>query len=264
MVAPTRLGESQSNRREFIVANAGLTTAAVAALAATDRAWANSTDASDVDREPFLKPGQTILFQGDSITDAGRKKDDPAFNSPAALGKGYAWLAAAQLLVNYSSDNLKIYNRGISGNKVYQLAERWQQDCLDLKPDVLSILIGVNDFWHKQKHGYEGTLETYENDYRKLIQQTKEALPQVRLIICEPFVLPVGAVEASWREQFAGYQAAAKRMAEEAGARFVPFQAMFDIAATVAPAERWVPDGVHPSADGATLMANWWLRALGA
>jgi lysophospholipase L1-like esterase len=257
-------GESRSNRREFVAAGAGLTAAAIAALAATERAWADSADASAADREPLFRPGQTILFQGDSITDAGRKKDDPAANSPAALGKGYAWLAAAQLLVNYNTDNLKIYNRGISGNKVYQLAERWQQDCLDLKPDVLSILIGVNDFWHKQKHNYDGTLETYENDFRALLKRTKEALPAITLIVCEPFALPVGAVDASWPEQFAGYRAAAKRVAAEAGARFVPFQSMFDIAATVAPSKRWVPDGVHPSPDGATLMANWWLRALGA
>ena len=112
-----------------------------------------------------IKPGDTILFQGDSITDAGRKRDDSAANSDVAMGRGYAWLAAAQLLIEKPDAGLKIFNRGISGNKVYQLAERWQADCLDLKPNVLSILIGVNDFWHKKKHNYDGTLEKYEGDF---------------------------------------------------------------------------------------------------
>jgi lysophospholipase L1-like esterase len=93
---------------------------------------------------------------------------------------------------------LKFFNRGISGSKVYQLAERWQVDCLDLKPNVLSILIGVNDFWHKQKMQYDGTLEKYESDYRALVKRTKSALPDVKLIICEPFLLNFGAVDDSW------------------------------------------------------------------
>ncbi len=102
------------------------------------------------------------------------------------------------MLVDSPAAGLKIFNRGVSGNKVYQLAERWQADCLDLKPNVLSILIGVNDYWHKHKHNYDGTLEKYEGDYRALIKRTKDALPEVRLILCEPFTLKVGAVDDTW------------------------------------------------------------------
>ena len=98
-----------------------------------------------------MKKDAVILFQGDSITDAGRKKDDAGYNTSAVLGTGYAMLAGAELLHKKPSQNLKIYNRGISGNKVFQLAERWEKDCINLKPDVLSILIGVNDFWHKDR-----------------------------------------------------------------------------------------------------------------
>jgi lysophospholipase L1-like esterase len=245
-------------RREFVLASAGLS---AAALAAVDAAAAESV-------APFTKsliqPGQTILFQGDSITDAGRKRDDAAANSRPALGNGSAWLAAAELLVDHPDDRLKIFNRGISGNKVYQLAERWQADCLDLKPDVLSILIGVNDYWHKVKHGYEGTLETYETDYRALIERTMAALPGVKLVICEPFVLHVGEVDDSWISDFGGYRAAAKRVADEAGATFVPYQTMFDRAVEIASPQRWAADGVHPTGDGAALMAHWWLKAAGA
>jgi lysophospholipase L1-like esterase len=180
------------------------------------------------------------------------------------MGNGYAWLAAAQLLVGRPTDDLKTFNRGISGNKVYQLAERWQADCFDLKPNVLSILIGVNDFWHKHKHNYEGTLETYQTDYQQLIDRTKGALPNVKLIICEPFVLRVGAVDDSWFPEFDSYRAAAKQVAEQAGATFVPFQAMFDTAVKIAPPQHWAADGVHPTLYGAAIMARWWLKAIGA
>src|SRR5688500_2823915 len=116
-----------------------------------------------------LKEGDVILFQGDSITDARRKRDDNEANSPAALGSGYAFIAAADLLRNHADKNLKIYNKGISGNKVYQLAERWDADALAIKPTVLSIMIGVNDFWHTLTGNYKGTIETYKDDYKKLL-----------------------------------------------------------------------------------------------
>jgi lysophospholipase L1-like esterase len=254
-----------TTRRSFLAAGAGLTAAGVAAISSLDALAEEQISRKPKSANlPRSDSGKIILFQGDSITDAGRKKDDLAPNSPAALGKGYAWLAAAEMLVASPGSSLEFYNRGISGNKVYQLAERWQTDCLDLKPDMLSILIGVNDFWHKHKHGYEGTLEKYETDYRALLQRTKVALPKVEFMICEPFVLNVGAVDDSWFPEFDGYRAAAKRVAESFDAIFVPFQSMFDEAVKIAPPERWAADGVHPTDDGATLMAYWWLKALGA
>jgi lysophospholipase L1-like esterase len=251
---------SHLTRRHF----ASVSAAGVAALAAAQAAGEEPRGA-EPPKGSFIKPGDTILFQGDSITDAGRKREAAAEpNSQPALGNGYAWLAASQLLVDRPDDELKIYNRGISGNKVYQLAERWQADCLDLKPDVLSILIGVNDIWHKLNGQYDGTVDKYENDYRALVKRTREALPEVRLVICEPFVLRCGAVTDKWFPEFDKYRAAAKRVAEEAGATFVPFQAMFDAASKIAPPERWAGDGVHPSADGAALMAHGWLKAVNA
>ncbi|HMO83500.1 MAG TPA: GDSL-type esterase/lipase family protein, partial [Lacipirellulaceae bacterium] len=179
-------------------------------------------------------------------------------------GNGYAWLAAAQLLVDRPEAGLRIFNRGISGNKVFQLAERWDEDCLALRPTVLSVLIGVNDFWHKLNKAYDGTVETYERAYRALIERTVTALPDVRLVICEPFALRVGTVDDAWFPEFDGYRAAARRVAEAAGAAFVPLQAMFDAASQVAPPERWAADGVHPTPDGSALIAHAWLQAVGA
>jgi lysophospholipase L1-like esterase len=210
-----------------------------------------------------LKDGATISFQGDSITDASRKKDDKTYNTTTALGNGYAMIAAAKLLEQHPTQNLKIYNKGISGNKVYQLAERWDAEALDMKPDVLSILVGVNDYWHMLKHGYTGTLKTYKDDYTALLQRTKDKLPDVKLIIGEPFAVNgISAVDDSWFPAFDGYRQAAKDIAEQFGAYFIPYQSIFDEAQKKAPGVYWTADGVHPSLAGAQLMAAAWLKAI--
>ena len=217
----------------------------------------------DAKKEKYsiFEKGNTILFQGDSITDAGRDKEKELPNVARSFGLGYAFLASSALLNALPGKNLTMYNRGISGNKVYQLAERWQKDCLDLKPDVLSILIGVNDYWHKRNGKYDGTVEVYENDYRKLLQETKAKLPNVKLVICEPFyVVNTSAVDETWAAPMKEYQAAAKKIASEFGALWVPFQKVFDEAVKHAPATYWTGDGVHPAMPGAQLMAEAWLR----
>jgi lysophospholipase L1-like esterase len=210
-----------------------------------------------------LLKDNVVLFQGDSITDAGRNKEDMSSNTSRILGSGYAMLAAANLLEEYARLNLKIFNKGISGNKVYQLAERWDKDCLDLKPDVLSILIGVNDFWHKLNGNYNGTVEIYRNDYIALLERTKKALPDVKLIICEPFAVPgVKAVDQKWYPDFYGYQKAAREIADKFGATFIPFQKIFDEGIKQAPGSYWTGDGVHPSLAGAQLMAETWTEVI--
>ncbi len=211
-----------------------------------------------------LKEGQTVLFQGDSITDAGRDKNSQDKNNAATLGSGYSLLAGSQLLLNKASLNLSVYNKGISGNKVYQLAERWDADALNLKPDVLSILIGVNDFWHTlaKENPYKGTVKTYEDDYRKLLQQTKQALPDVRFIIGEPFTLKgLKAVDNSWFPKFDDYRNVSRKLAEEFDAVFIPYQQVFDEAVKQAPAAYWSNDGVHTTLAGSALMASAWLKA---
>lgn len=208
-----------------------------------------------------LSENDIILFQGDSITDAGRSRDINEFNNGAALGRGYAFLAACELLNKYANKNLKIYNKGISGNKVYQLAERWDQDCLALKPTVLSILIGVNDYWHKHNGKYSGTTKIYQDDFRKLLERTREKLPDVKLIIAEPFAVnKVKAVDDTWYPEFNEYRVAAQEIAKEFNAAWVPFQKVFDEAGKRAPGQHWTGDGVHPSLAGAQLMANAWLE----
>ena len=210
----------------------------------------------------YIAQGNTILFQGDSITDAGRDKKNQVANLQKSFGGGYAWMAASNLLVTSPHLNLRIYNRGISGNKVHQLAARWDRDCLDLKPDLLSILIGVNDIWHGLNGKYQGTVKTYEDDYISLLQRTKKALPDTRIVICEPFVLRCGAVNENWFPEFDHYRKSAVKVASQFGAILVPFQSMFDEAVKYAPAKHWAGDGVHPSSHGSSLMAQFWLNAV--
>jgi lysophospholipase L1-like esterase len=210
-----------------------------------------------------LLKDQVILFQGDSITDAGRNKEDMSFNNQRGLGSGYAMLAAAYLLQEYAALNLKICNRGISGNKVFQLAERWDKDCLEIKPDVVSILIGVNDIWHKLNGQYNGTPEIYKKDYIALLERTRKALPDVKLIICEPYAVKgVKAVDDKWYPEFYEYQKAALDIAAQFGATFIPYQKIYDEAQKKAPGSYWTPDGVHASFAGAQLMAKAWIEAI--
>ena len=212
-----------------------------------------------------LEKGATILFQGDSITDAGRdRKTEGSANNPSMLGRGYPFHLAGQLLADHAALGLSIYNRGISGNKVPDLEARWQQDCLDLKPAVLSILIGVNDLWHKLNGKYDGTPEVYRDGFTALIERTKAALPDVTLVICEPFVLRCGAVNDTWFPEFETRRAFAADVAKAAGAIWVPFQERFDeaVKAGTEPAY-WAGDGVHPSQAGHGLMAKVWREAVG-
>lgn len=210
-----------------------------------------------------LSNDDLVLFQGDSITDMHRKRSDTAANSPAALGTSYPFLATAELLHRYPGKTLQCYNRGVSGNKVYQLADRWQTDCLDLKPTVLSILVGVNDFWHTLVNGYKGTIKTYRDDYKALLDRTKQALPDVKLIIGEPYaVIGVKAVDDKWYPAFNDYRQAAREIADSFGAAFIPYQEVYDKAQKSAPGSYWTIDGVHPTLAGAQLMTEAWLQTV--
>ncbi len=210
-----------------------------------------------------MAENDVILFQGDSITDAGRDKQSNAANHSGALGAGYAMLAAADLLHAHAAKHPSIYNRGISGNKVNQLDARWEEDCIALKPNILSILIGVNDYWHTLSGNYSGTIQVYRDDYRKLLDRTLKALPNVKLIIGEPFAVnDVKAVTDDWFPAFDEYRAAARELADEYRAVFVPYQRVFDEASKKAPASYWTGDGVHTTLAGSQLMAEAWLQTV--
>lgn len=245
----------QVTRRKFVAAGLAAGGSLIAAAGRDRASWA-------AERKPLPVEG-VILFQGDSITDAGRDRKSTAANNIAGLGRGYPCLLAGALLADHAESQLQIFNRGISGNKVPDLAARWQEDAIALKPDVLSILIGVNDIWHKLNGRYDGTVEDYEKGYRALLERTSEAIPGVRIIVCEPFVLRCGAVTDAWFPEFDQRRAAAKRVAEDMSLAFVPFQTMFDEAVRHAEPAYWAADGVHPTLAGHALMAKTWRAVTG-
>jgi len=256
------LEENQSSRRNFLKTTSLASVGILGIPRIVSAAFAKETTKT---KKVVIDKDDVILFQGDSITDSGRKRDDTSFNVAEALGSGYAMIATSELLLKYAGKNLKVFNRGISGNKVYDLAERWDKDCLDIKPNVLSILIGVNDFGNFIIGKYNGTIETYRNEYTKLLDRTKQKLPDVKLIIGEPYaVTGIKAVDEKWFPGFNEYRAAAKEIAELFDAVFIPYHAIYNIAQKEAPGVYWTYDGVHPTLAGANLMAHAWVEAVKA
>ena len=205
--------------------------------------------------------GKVILFQGDSITDGNRGRNtDPNH----IMGHGYAFSIASRLGAKYPKKKLNFYNRGVSGNKVNDLATRWQKDTLDLKPDVLSILVGVNDSASVVfKRDPIIPVEEYEKGYRALLDQTKTQFPDIQFILCEPFILKVGKVKDNWEayhNDISQRQVIVKKLAEQYNAVFVELQKVFDKACKKAPADYWIWDGVHPTVAGHELITRKWLK----
>lgn len=200
---------------------------------------------------------KTILFQGDSITDAGRSREDNA-----NLGLGYPTLIKGALGFELPGE-YTFLNRGISGNRIVDLYARIKMDIINLKPDVLSILIGVNDVWHEigMQNGVEA--EKYYRIYSMLIEEIKEALPNIEIMILEPFVLKASATEAAWDVFDAEVRKRAmkaREIAEKYNLTFVPLQDKFDEVSASCPADYWLADGVHPTTMGHELIKREWIK----
>lgn len=198
-----------------------------------------------------------MLFQGDSITDGNRGRTaDPNH----ILGHGYVFVIASKYGAAYPERKLTFLNRGVSGNTVANLAARWQADTLDLKPDVLSILIGINDL------DKSVTAEQFGQQYDQLLADTVRALPNVRLVLGEPFGARVGKFDNDqWDARLAELkkrQAIVATLAEKYHAALVHYQRAFDEAMRRAPADYWIWDGVHPTYSGHQIMAEEWIRTV--
>lgn len=199
-----------------------------------------------------------FLFQGDSITDAGRDN----YENPRSMGTGYPRLLEAD--ITFGAGGHEVLNCGISGNRVVDLLARWKKDCLNLKPDVLTILIGVNDVWHELNWGNGVRAELFERIYRILLEETLAALPGVKIILMGAYVIHGAATDGSW-EVFDGEVRArreiTRKLAEEFGLAYVDLQEAFDRAQEDAEPGRWSEDGVHPTAAGHKLIALAWKEA---
>lgn len=221
------------------------------ALAGMPPARARAADFPEV---PAFVPNARILFQGDSITDGNRGRNaDPNH----VLGHGYCFIIAAHYGARFPERQLTFLNRGVSGNRVPDLAARWQRDTLDLKSDILSILIGINDSGHVP-------LDQYEQGYEALLVAAETANPKIRLVLCEPFYLPKsGKLEDDERGRDVKLrQAIVARLAVKHHAALVKFQPIFEAACQRAPAEYWIWDAVHPTYSGHQLMAEEWVKTV--
>ena len=209
---------------------------------------------------PILHKDDVVLFQGDSITDGGRQRTGADYNH--IMGQDYAYLISAEIGVEFPERNITFINRGIGGNRVTDLAARWQSDTLNLRPDVISILIGVNDTLANS--GAE-TTQQYEQTYDKLLTDTLAELPKVKIVLGQPFLLPVGKHKDKYAAELAEVQKRQEvvaRLAAKYSLPLVPYQKAFDDACQKAPAEHWSWDGVHPTYAGHGLMAKTWLQTV--
>ncbi len=215
---------------------------------------------------PEIRNHSVVLFQGDSITDAGRSRMTVGSNSPEGMGYGYPRMIMDRLLEIFPDRYLQFYNRGVSGNRIQDLARRWPHDTLRLGPDLISILIGVNDTWNYLYLGMGSSPDEFRRILQKLLEDTRTELPDTNLILCEPFMLLTGEVTEEWNEDISQRQNHVRELAEEFEAVFVPFQSALDeIVSGGVSAEQLLEDGVHPTKRGHCLLADCWIeRVLGS
>ena len=198
-----------------------------------------------------------FLFQGDSITDAGRDRKIEDISS-YSIGHGYATVTAAILGAKHQG-KLEFFNRGISGNRIVDVYTRIKNDIINLKPDYLSILIGVNDVWHELDWQNGISAEKFEKLYSMLIEEIKEELPDIKIYILEPFLTHGEAVDERWdifRGEVEKRAAVSKKIAEKYNLTFIALQKNFDDACQNAPCTYWTKEGVHPTAMGHGLIAE--------
>ncbi len=201
-----------------------------------------------------LQNGDLILFQGDSITDCGRNREDAS-----DLGPGYPKMVAAAISVLYPEKKLRYINLGISGHRTHNLLERWENDCIELRPAFLSILVGINDLWHRKTN--EGnTDEDLEMYYDKLLTRTREALGDIPILMMEPFLTPDNETTITFQE-LERLKAIVRRLAEKHHAIFVPLDDALRKASDAFPPHSLTREGVHPTAQGHSIIAKHWLDA---
>ncbi len=255
---------SKPNRRTFIASSAACASAAIVttqAEAADTRQNASGVTGYDY-RLPKIAEGSTLLFQGDSITDMkwGRNQSDRNHY----LGHSYVYLIASRLHTDMPAAKLNFLNRGMSGHTVANLKDRWQKDAIDLKPDVLSILIGVNDIGRAVRSNKEVDAGAFTADYRTILEQSRKANPKLKIVLLEPFVLPVTRVKAAWdawRGQVDRLRPIVATLANDFDAVLLKTQDIFDEAAKQAEPAHWIWDGVHPLPQGHELIARNWIEA---
>ena len=206
---------------------------------------------------PFKK-NDLILFTGDSITDGCRDRDRDLVD-PASLGTGYAAMLAGRLGFEYPGLNLRFHNTGISGDSTHHMLARWAVDCIDIKPDWVSILAGVNNTWRRYDSNDPTPDNTFEAEFRELLERVKNET-SAKIILCSPFLLHTDESVSRMREDLDPKIGIIKKLAGEFDAVWVDFDAAFITAKERQSPSYWAFDGVHPTVAGHALMADAWMR----
>jgi lysophospholipase L1-like esterase len=197
-----------------------------------------------------------ILFQGDSITDANRNRANIH-----DLGGGYAKYAAPLIQNAMPNTEFEFIDLGISGNRSDDILARAETDIIAIDPDVISILIGINDVWHRHSHGREMTDEQFEANYRALLERIRHETHAKILILC-PFLLP-SADKEDWRDEVERIGAIVRRLADEYADAYLPLDEKFAAALPTAPTPmHYSDDGVHPNAAGAEFIGGHYCEAI--
>lgn len=207
-----------------------------------------------------ISDGETLLFIGDSITDCGRSCP---IGTNDGLGQGYVELVDALLGASYPERGIRILNTGMGGNRITDLERRWQEDVLNLKPDWLSVMIGINDVWRQFDRPFEPdqvSSERFENVYRTLLERTRPGLKG--LVLMTPYYLESNRADPM-RKSMDAYGAVVKHLAAEFDAVFVDIQAAFDRFLLSRPTQSLCGDRVHPNKTGHMLIAQAFLAAVG-
>lgn len=207
-----------------------------------------------------IEPNSKILFIGDSITDAGRIRQDEN-----DLGNGYPFLLAAYLLNKYPNYNLQIFNRGIGGDRLVDLKKRWEVDCLDLNPEIVSVLIGINDIWHymdSEEMLDQAALDKFEADYRDMLKMLAHRT-DARVILMEPYVLPYPKDRIHWRKHLDPRIQIIRHLANEYHAALVPLDGALNALGIENHFQTYTgDDGVHPTLTGHAAIADTWIKHL--
>lgn len=211
----------------------------------------------------LFKANETILLIGDSVTDAGRARPIGE-GRVEGWGNGYPMMVGSSLGAMYPELKLRVLNMGTSGNTVRDLAARWQEDVLNLKPDWVSICIGINDVWRQfdcpLRHDLHVLPEEYERTYRSLLEKT---LPHVKgMLLLSPYFMEPN-LKDPMRVRMDEYTAIVKALAKEYGTLFVDMQAEFDSLFTHTHPMSIAWDRIHPNNVGHMLMAKAYLKAIG-
>ncbi|GHU74109.1 lipase [Clostridia bacterium] len=205
----------------------------------------------------LFQPNDTILFQGDSVTDCGRSRDDDSY-----LGNGYPALIKAALDAYVPELKLRVINRGVSGDRVKNLNARWDADCVAVKPDIVSILIGINDTWRAFDSNDPTSSAAYAEGYHTLLKRAKQETTVRQLILMDPFVLPVPEDRRAWRQDLDPRIHIVRDLAREFKAIYIPLDSLFAVESIKLGCEALAADGVHPTAVGHAFIAKHWMKAV--